>query len=300
MGSPKRSVTSCGLPSKKVFGNRDTMGFAGWMPYVGVDEAKKFPDILFKLVAEMIGTMFLVLVGCGSCFPGGSDDAAYVRIALCFGVTVATIAQSIGHISGCHINPAVTLGLFFGGKIGLINSILYIVAQLIGGLIGAGLLKAFLGELATGGVGVTALGTHKVTINDVVTKVPISVGQGFGIEFFITFVLVLVVFASAADDNNTPSVKGSAPLAIGLSITTCHLFAIPLTGSSMNPARSFGSNVVFGKMENLWLYFLGPILGGITAAIVYQLCFQAPEIPKTKTLAEAHELDQLKKVENTA
>ena len=153
-----------------------------------------------------------------------------------------------------------------------------------------------MGELVPeAGVGVTVLGIHT---NNVGTDVPISVGQGFGIEFFITFVLVLVVFASAADDNNTPSVKGSAPLAIGLSITTCHLFAIPLTGSSMNPARSFGSNVVFGKMENLWLYFLGPILGGITAAIVYQLCFQAPEIPKTKT--EAHELDPLKKVENTA
>merc|ERR1711862_240044 len=211
----KRSVTSCGLPSKKVFGNRDTMGYLAWMPYVGVDEAKKFPDILFKLVAEMIGTMFLVLVGCGSCF-GAGGDAGYVRIALCFGVTVATIAQSIGHISGCHINPAVTLGLFFGGKIGLINSILYIVAQLIGGLIGAGLLKAFLGELVVpeDGVGVTALSVFKVTIDNVITDVPISVGQGFGIEFFITFVLVLVVFASAADDNNTPSVKGSAPLAI--------------------------------------------------------------------------------------
>merc|ERR1719282_1946011 len=114
--------------------------------------------------------MFLVLVGCGSCF-GAEGDAGYVRIALCFGVTVATIAQSIGHISGCHINPAVTLGLFFGGKIGLINSILYIVAQLIGGLIGAGLLKAFLGELVTEkGVGVTALGIHT---NNVGTKVPI-------------------------------------------------------------------------------------------------------------------------------
>lgn len=156
-----------------------------------------------------------------------------------------------------------------------------------------------MGELVTEkGVGVTALGT-KASLK---MAHDISIGQGFGIEFFITFVLVLVVFASAADDNNTPSVKGSAPLAIGLSITTCHLFAIPLTGSSMNPARSFGSNVVFGRMENLWLYFLGPILGGITAAIVYQLCFQAPEIPKTKTLTntEAHELDALKKVENTA
>ena len=119
------------------------MGYIAWMPYVGVDEAKKFPDILFKLVAEMIGTMFLVLVGCGSCL-NADGDAGYVRIALCFGVTVATIAQSIGHISGCHINPAVTLGLFFGGKIGLINSLLYIVVQCIGGLIGAALLKVML------------------------------------------------------------------------------------------------------------------------------------------------------------
>lgn len=119
------------------------MGFAAWKPYIGVEETKQMPQTVFKLIAELIGTMFLVLVGCGSCFKA-DGDAGYVRIALCFGVTVATIAQSIGHISGCHINPAVTLGLFFGGKIGLINSLLYIVVQCIGGLIGAALLKVML------------------------------------------------------------------------------------------------------------------------------------------------------------
>jgi len=216
-------------------------------------------------MAEFLGTMFLVLVGCGSCLtvPTEKIQPSVVGIALCFGVTVATIAQSIGHISGCHINPAVTFGLFFGGKIGLINSILYIVVQCLGGLVGAGLLKALLGDLvekAGGAVGTT--GFDKI-----------GAGQAFGIEFFITFVLVLVVFAAAADENN--EVKGSAPLAIGLSITTCHLFAIPLTGSSMNPARSFGSNIVFNKTAGLWVYFLGPILGGIAASLVYQLCFQA-------------------------
>ena len=97
--------------------------------------------------------------------------------------------------------------------------------------------------------------------------------QAVGIEFFITFVLVLVVFAAAADENN--EVKGSAPLAIGLCITTCHLFAIPLSGSSMNPARTFGSNVVFNKTAGLWVYFFGPILGGISASLVYQLYFKA-------------------------
>merc|ERR1712004_282869 len=125
-------------------------------------------------------------------------------------------------------------------------------------------------------------GLGTTTVNPALTS-----GQAFGVEFLITMVLVLVVFASAADENNQDSVKGSAPLAIGLSITTCHLFAIPLTGSSMNPARSFGSNIVFGKTENLWLYFLGPILGGITAALVYQLCFQA-DPPKAKS--EEYEL----------
>ena len=98
--------------------------------------------------------------------------------------------------------------------------------------------------------------------------------QAFGIEFMITMVLVLVVFAAAADANNAGSVKGSAPLAIGLSITTCHLFAIPLTGSSMNPARSLGPSVVVGCWENHWVYWLGPILGGVTAGLLYQLVFQ--------------------------
>ena len=103
--------------------------------------------------------------------------------------------------------------------------------------------------------------------------------QAFGIEFMITLVLVLVVFAAAADTNNTASVKGSAPLAIGLSITTCHLFAIPLTGSSMNPARSLGPSIVAGCWDNHWVYWAGPVMGGVTAALLYQLVFQAPPTP---------------------
>jgi len=247
------------------------MGVKDIVPYVGVEEVKNWKALVPALVAEMIGTLLLVLIGCGSCY----GNALPIRYGLCFGITVATIAQSIGHVSGCHINPAVTFGLFFGRKIGLIKSILYIVVQSVGGLIGAALLKAVMGAveytegdnagetIAEVGVGTTGLNKN------------ISVGQGFGIEYFITFVLVLVVYASAADENN--EVKGSAPLAIGLSIATCHLFAGPLTGSSMNPARTLGSNVVFGKTENLWLYWVGPILGGITAGLLYQLVFKAPE-----------------------
>ena len=141
-------------------GDRDDMGFNVWKPYLGLNETKDFKKTGPALMAEFLGTMFLVLVGCGSTLTIESEkiQPSIVSIALCFGVTVATIAQSIGHISGCHINPAVTFGLFFGGKIGLINSILYIVVQCLGGLVGAGLLKALLGDLvekAGGAVGTT-------------------------------------------------------------------------------------------------------------------------------------------------
>ena len=217
--------------------------------------------------------MFQVLVGCGSCL-GANLDYDIVKIALCFGVTVATLAQSLGHISGCHVNPAVTAGLITGAKvsselsqsvspsfclqIGVLKGLLYVVAQCVGAIVGAGILAILIPGEA---------GTNSLT--------NVSAGQGFGIEFIITMVLVLVVFAAAADENNSGSVKGSAPLAIGLSITTCHLFAIPLTGSSMNPARTLGPSVVFNSWANHWVYWVGPILGGVTAALIYQLVLKA-------------------------
>lgn len=233
----------------------------------GENEVKNVVKLIKCLVAEMLGTMFLVLIGCGSCY---QDNKDYVRIALAFGVTVATIAQSIGHVSGCHINPAITSGLIVGAKIGLVKGLLYIVFQCIGALIGAGLLKAFIpaDHVVKGN-------TEPLPLPGVTGLTDINPGQGLGIEMFITFVLVLVVFAAAADENNAPNVKGSAPLAIGLSITTCHLFAVPLTGSSMNPARSFGPAVVAGDWANLWVYWVGPILGGVFAALTYLLLFKA-------------------------
>lgn len=252
--------------------------FKSVLPYLGVDEVKPIPSLLKSLLAETIGTMFLVLVGCGSCYNHNGD---FVRIALAFGVTVATMAASIGHISGCHINPAITVGLICGSKIGLIKGFLYIVVQCIGAIIGSGLTWGFMPANETKVPGQTVLGKG------------VSMGQGFAIEFFITFVLVLVVYAVAADEENAANVKGSAPLAIGLSITTCHLLAIPLTGSSMNPARSFGPAVV-GAADTLWnqhwVYWFGPIFGGIAAALVYQLAFKA-EPKKTEYSPPAHQME---------
>jgi len=243
------------------------------MPYIGLEEISSNKVGTAKaLVAELLGTLILVFVGVGSCLGGDAPvdhQAQYVRIALCFGVTVATVAQTIGHVSGCHINPAVTAGLITGAKIGLIKGLLYMVAQSIGAILGAGILRVLVPASSVRGA--EMLGC--TTVNEAVTT-----GQAFGVEFIITMVLVLVVFGAAADANNAHNVKGSAPLAIGLSITTCHLFAIPLTGSSMNPARSLGSALVSGLCwDNHWLYWLGPISGGVAAALIYQLLLKAPE-----------------------
>ena len=236
--------------------------FTEWMPKLGLKEAKD-KRIIFKLLAEMLGTMVLVFFSCGS---AQNIESSVVRYSLTFGFTVATMAQAIGHVSGCHINPAVTIGLFVGRKIGLVPSVLYIIAQCIGALIGAALLLAIQVE------NVTHVGDD--AIPGITKLVPgLGVGQGILIEFVITFVLIITVYAAAADEQNL--VNGSAPLAIGLAITIGHLFAGPYTGPSMNPARSFGPAVVGNNFENHWVYWIGPILGGIAGALTYQLAFQA-------------------------
>jgi len=219
-------------------------------PTTGRNEVTEI-RIVQALIAELLGTMFLVLVGCGSCIPIPGQALDKVQIALAFGVTVATLAQSIGHVSGCNINPAVTVGLITGGRLGLVKGLLYIVAQCIGATIGAALLLTFSPD------GKTVPGVTGVN-----TGLGINAGQAVGIELFITFVLVLCVYA-----------PGTTPLAIGLSIATCHLYAIPLTGSSMNPARSFGPALVANNWAHHWVYWVGPILGGISAALTYIFAF---------------------------
>jgi len=188
-----------------------------WLPTLGLKEVKD-KRIIFKLLAEMIGTMVLVFFSCGSAENDAgmaNNGANIVRFSLTFGFAVATMAQCIGHVSGCHINPAVTLGLFVGRKIGLIASVLYIIFQCIGALIGAALLLAISPDNRVGDPIPGITGFRSAGLN---------AGQAFLIEFVITFVLVLTVYAAAADDGN--EVKGSAPLAIGLAIAIAHLFAV--------------------------------------------------------------------------
>jgi len=239
------------------------------------------PSLLGKqCLAEMLGTMVLVLVGCGSCIGGEAldDQANIVRISLTFGLTVATLAAALGHVSGCHINPAVTLGLTVAGKVGILQSCLYMASQSVGAVMGSGILWVFLyneqgSPLLRGSpsLGVTALSPE------------ITIVQGLIIETIISCVLVMVVFGAAVDKGKCDNDLGSPGLAIGLAVTTCHLFAIPLTGSSMNPARSLGPAVILGQYSHQWIYWTGPLIGGLLAAILYQAIFAVRPGPQTNS-----------------
>ncbi|XP_071745946.1 aquaporin AQPAe.a isoform X1 [Lepeophtheirus salmonis] len=245
------------------------------LPKIGLDEIKNPLWLIKCFMAEFIGTFILVLIGCGSCI--GGHSAEIVRISFAFGIGVATAAQSFGHISGCHVNPAVTAGLFCARKIGLIKGLFYIIFQLLGALAAAFILYLISNKSVRGAdrIGMTSIDEN---LNQL---------QGFAVEFFIVFILVLVVFGAAADENN--EVKGSAPLAIGLAITCCHLLAIPFTGSSMNPARTFGPAVILNDWKDHWVYWVGPIMGGVAASYTYQLFFQAPSKQRpSHSLAEEY------------
>lgn len=229
------------------------------------------------LIAEFIGTLFLVLVACGSCasFPvkksggRGNNTEAYekhlpadvVQISMCFGLSVATIVWAIAHVSGGHINPAVTMGFLVTRKISIIRAVLYVAVQTVGAVLGAQLLKLVSPHGTNDALGTTS------------PAAGVGIGQAFAVELFITFVLVWTVFATC--DGLRTDLSGSGPLAIGLSIAMCHLWAVPYTGSGMNPARAFGSALVSDNMNPSihWLYWVGPLLGGALAAILYDFLF---------------------------
>lgn len=210
--------------------------------------------------AELLGTLILTMIGCGSVVTW-DDDGKLVQIALCFGLSVATAVWIIGHVSGGHINPAVTVAFFVTRRISLARAIFYLLSQCVGAIIGAAVLY-----------GVTPA-SHRHNGSLGLTKVnpELTGAQAFGVEFFITLVLVLTVFASC--DKRRKDLNGSFPLSIGLSVTMCHLFAIQYTGSSMNTARSFGPAVIMNYWEYHWVYWLGPLLGGLVAGLLYDNVF---------------------------
>jgi len=230
---------------------------------------KPSPPHLWRcILAEFLGTLLLVFAGCAVCLDDwqieaslGHSQSKTLHIALTFGLALSTVIWCFRHISGAHVNPAVTLAMFITRRITLIRGVAYVLAQCLAAVIGVGLLR---------GLHPVVLGKDAVSFGDTSVQPPMSEGGGLLVEFIITFMLLLTVFA-ITDPCRSDVTSGHAPLTIGLCVTLCHLFAIKYTGASMNPARTFGPAVVFNKWKHHWIYWLGPMLGAALGGLFYDL-----------------------------
>jgi aquaporin Z len=221
-----------------------------------------------RLAAEFIGTLWLVLGGCGSAVLAAAFPAlgiGFLGVALAFGLTVLTMIYAIGHVSGGHLNPAVTVGLFVGRRFPARDVVPYVVAQVLGGIAGAGILYV----IASGHAGfTTAAGFASNGYGDH-SPGGYSMLACLVCEFVMTFAFLFVILG--ATHTNAP--KGFAPIAIGLCLTLIHLISIPVTNTSVNPARSTGPALFAGgwALQQLWLFWVAPILGAAAAGVVYRL-----------------------------
>jgi aquaporin Z len=217
-----------------------------------------------KYIAELIGTFVLVFMGCGSAVLAGKY-IGFVGISFAFGLSVLAMAYAIGGISGCHINPAVSLSMFASGKIKLKDTVFYVVMQCVGAVVAAAVLYGIaLGDpgysLAVNGLGQNGYGAASPS--------GFSMASGFIAEVVLTFIFLLVIFGSTSEK----APKGFAGISIGLSLVLIHLVGIPITGTSVNPARSLGPAVIVGgtAFSQLWLFWVAPIIGGLLAAVVWR------------------------------
>ncbi|CAM5113167.1 unnamed protein product [Natator depressus] len=228
--------------------------------------ASEFKKKMFwrAVVAEFLAMSLFIFISIGSAlgynFPVVGNKTATatqdnVKVSLAFGIAIATMAQSVGHISGAHLNPAVTLGLLLSCQISVLKAFMYIVAQCLGAVVATAILSGVTSSLPNNSLGLNALAEG------------INSGQGLGIEIIATFQLVLCVLATT--DRRRNDISGSAPLAIGLSVALGHLLAIDYTGCGINPARSLGSALVGRNFTNHWIFWVGPMLGGASAALIY-------------------------------
>ncbi|MCB0736382.1 MAG: aquaporin Z [Bacteroidetes bacterium] len=219
-----------------------------------------------KYLAEFIGTFWLVLGGCGSAVLAAAFPElgiGFVGVSLAFGLTVMTMAYSIGHISGCHLNPAVSIGLWMGGRFEAKELVPYIISQVIGGIAGAGVLYLIasgkagfeVGGFAANGFGENSPGGYSMT-SALVT------------EIAMTFMFLIIILGAT----HSKAPKGFAGIAIGLGLTLIHLISIPVTNTSVNPARSTSQAIFAGgwAIEQLWLFWVAPIIGAILAGLIYK------------------------------
>jgi aquaporin Z len=223
--------------------------------------------IMKKLVAEFIGTLWLVLGGCGSAvLAAGYPELGigFVGVSIAFGLTVLTMVYAIGHISGCHLNPAVSIGLWIGGRFEGKELLPYILAQVLGGIAGAGILYLIVSGKSGAEIGSFAANGYGEHSPD-----------GYGMlsalvaEIVMTFMFLIVILG--ATHSRAP--KGFAGIAIGLALTLIHLISIPVTNTSVNPARSTSQAIFVGDwaLGQLWLFWVAPIVGAILAGLVYKM-----------------------------
>ena len=231
-----------------------------------------------RMAAEAIGTFWLVFGGCGSAVLAAAIPdvgIGLLGVSLAFGLTVLTMAYSIGHISGCHLNPAVTIGLWSGGRFPARELLPYIAAQVAGAIAAA----YFLLIVATGTASFD-LATSGLAQNGFGEGSPggYSLTAGFAAELVLTAGFLVIILGST--DERAPA--GFAPIAIGLALTLIHLISIPITNTSVNPARSTGPALVVGglALQQLWLFWLAPVLGGVVGGAAYRFLFaEAPKRP---------------------
>nr|WP_276898094.1 aquaporin Z [Pedobacter kyonggii] len=224
---------------------------------------------LSKFSAEFLGTLVLVLMGCGSAVIAGANGTTGVGllgISFAFGLSVTAMAYAIGHISGCHINPAISIGMVIAGRMKITEAAYYIVAQVLGGIAGAFILLQIASgkpeySLATNGLGQNGFAA--------LSPQHYSLHAGFIAEIVLTFIFLLVIFGSTSTKNIN---GGFAGLAIGLSLTLIHIVGIPVTGVSVNPARSIGPALLVGEeaLSQVWLFIVAPIIGAALSALVWK------------------------------
>lgn len=222
-----------------------------------------------KLSAEFFGTMVLVLMGCGSAVIAGANGTSGVGllgISFAFGLSVVAMAYAIGHISDCHINPAISIGMVAAGRMELGEAVQYIIAQVLGGIAGAAILFLIVSgkdgyTLAAGGLGQNGYGSA--------SPGQYNLQAGFIAETIFTFIFLLVIFGSTSTKNIH---GGFAGLAIGLSLVLIHITGIPVTGVSVNPARSIGPALLVRgtAMSQIWLFIVAPVLGSLLSAFVWR------------------------------
>ncbi|XP_069509763.1 aquaporin-2-like [Ambystoma mexicanum] len=220
------------------------------------------------VVAEFFATLLFVLFGLGAALSWPAATPNVLQVSLAFGLSVGTMIQSVGHISGAHLNPAVTLAFLVGSHISFLRAVFYVTAQLLGAVAGAFLLHELAPLNARGSLAGNAL------FNDT------TAGKATAMEVFLTLQLALCILAST-DERRTGN-TGFPALSIGLSVTLGHLLGIYYTGCSMNPARSFAPAVITGNFNNQWVFWVGPCVGAVLASLIYNYIL----FPNSKSLSE--------------